>query len=282
MDREIAGTGWSEQWLDRKLTELHCETTVVVYAITLTSLFVGLRALIRVRRTRKELEANPSDRAAILSDCDKRMARSTKTLYFLSHIYLIHSLALWMMDAAIGVSYIYQDVNANPEEYTAPVWIDLAIQSVGMLAIFLAVFTIFPMLQIMGVAYLVKRNLPKNSGDGTLSAYISEGRIITTHLAQLWMMIGFCIVSWWPVMENSMLRLVIMEAVFGSGLAWLHASFAFNFRSEALSKVQIQQPVGVGQHVQLYGKQVAASFTNEKSRLLPQYEDATQNEKTGL
>lgn len=282
MDRQITGSGWTEQWLDRTLPKLHCETTVVVYAITLASLFVGLRALIRVRRTRKELEANPSDRAAILSDCDKRMAKSTKALFFLSHVYLIHSLALWMMDAGIGVSYIYQDVNANPEEYTAPIWIDLAIQSVGMLAIFLAVFTIFPMLQIMGVAYLVKRNLPKNSGDGTLSAYICEGRIITTHLAQLWMMIGFCIVSWWPVMENSMLRLVIMEAVFGSGLAWLHASFAFNFRSEALSKVQIQQPVGVSQHVQLYGKQVAASFTNEKSELLPKYEDAAQNEKTGL
>lgn len=281
MGRDIAISGWSEQWLNRSLPELHCETTVVVYAITLASLFIGLRGLFRVRRTRKELDANPSDRAAILSDCDKRMAKSTKALFFLAHLYLIHSLALWVIDAVISVSYVYQDVNANPEEYTAPVWIDLAIQSVGMLAIFIAVFTIFPMLQIMGVAYLVKRNLPK-SGDTTLAPYICEGRIITTHLAQLWMMVGFCIVSWWPVMEGSLLRLVILEAVFGSGLAWLHASFAFNFRSEALSKVQLQQPVGVSQHVQLYGKQVAASFTNEKSQLLPRYEDDVQDEKTGL
>ncbi|KAF2172460.1 hypothetical protein M409DRAFT_50155 [Zasmidium cellare ATCC 36951] len=287
MGRDIAISGWSEEWLNRTLPELKCETTLVVYAITLTSLFIGIRALLRVRRTRKDLEANPSNRVAILSGCDKRMAKTTKTIFCFAHIFFFHSLALWFTDAAIGVLAIYQDVDSHPGEYTAPVWIDLAIQVVTMLAVFTAVFIAFPMLQLIGVSHLVKKSVRKGS-EAPMSAYITEGRIISTHLAQLWMMTGFCIVSWWPVMESSMLRIVILEAVFGSGIAWLSTSFIFNFRTDALYKMEMevlqqhQRPVGVCQHVVHYGKQVAASFEDEKSQLLPKYEQAAQDEKTGL
>ncbi|KAK4507882.1 hypothetical protein PRZ48_001617 [Zasmidium cellare] len=285
--RDIPLSGWTRQWLERTLPELKCETTLVVYAITLTSLFVGIRALLRVRRTRKDLEANPSNRIAILSECDKRMAKSTKTLFYFAEIYFFHSLALWLIDAAIGVSYIYQDAKANPTEYTAPVWIDLAIVAVSSMALFAAVFIIFPMLQVCGVAYLFKKNLLKN-GSAHLSSYVSEGRIITTHLAQLWMMVGFCIVAWWPVMESCLVRVVVLEAVFGSGLAWLTASCFFIFRGDTISEWEVdivrqhKQSVGVCQHVVLCSKQVAAAFRDEKSQSLPQYEQAAQDEKTGL
>lgn len=275
---EISISGWPKQWLQRELTSLHCETMMVVYAITFISLFIGVRALLRVRRCRKELEAEPSDRAAIIARSDKQLHKSTKTMFFLSHIYLIHSLALWAIDAGIGVSLLFQDVNKRPEDYTPTVWLDVAIQTTSMLAIFSAVFLIFPMLQIIGVAYIVKKSSPKN-GDGTLSAYISEGRIVTTHLAQLWLTIGFCVVAWWPVFEMTVARLIVLEAVFGSGLAWLNASFAFNFRSETLCKVRTEQAFGVRGHAKIYGKQAMAVY-GEKEALLPKYEETAQNEKT--
>lgn len=279
--RELPMTPWQEAWFDRTLPELQCETLMVVFILASISLFTGIRALIGVRRSRKELEASPSDRAAILSECDKKMHKSTKTIFTIATVYLFHSLALWLADAAIGVTYIYKDVNANPEDYDAFYWLQLAIQCVSMLALFMAVFIIFPMLQLMGVAHMVKKAARKNS-DGTLSAYIPEGRTLTTHLAQLWFMLGFFVVAYWPVFSMSVLRLVVLEAVFGSGLAWLNASFLFNFRSEVLCKFDFSSPACMSDRVKLYGKNVTAAYT-EKSELLPKYQDeAEQNEKTGL
>ena len=91
-------------------------------------------------------------------------------------------------------------------------------------------------------------------------------------------MLSFFIVSWWAPHDeqNSTLRYIIIQACFGSALAWLEASFAFNFHSDSLEQEDLDRASGgVKDVLALFGKTVRAVHSNaEKATVLPKYEDA--------
>lgn len=281
MDRELTiSAEWMEAWLARTYHPLQCYTLLLVYGISLTMLFIGIRTLFRMRRARLDIENDPSNRAAIFAHSSKRLRTATRTQFVLTNVYLVNALAIWLVDAGIGIWTLKKDVDANPESYDMQVWLDLLIQATSMLAIFTAVFIIFPMLQMFGVGYLIARFHRKNNTDGTLDAYIPEARIVTTQLAHLWMMLGFFVVAFWPVFESSFSRIIVLEAVFGSALAWSHASFAFNFRAPRLAAVEVQPLLGVKDGVKFYGRQVyAAHLGSAGAGALPQYQEVAQSDE---
>ncbi|KAK4634503.1 hypothetical protein CLAFUW4_00056 [Fulvia fulva] len=274
MDRHLeppaAGT---ESWISRTHDGLRIETLAVVYLLALSAALMGLRALFTLRRCVKDMAANPSDRAQTYADCNERVKKCTQRQWFISNIYLLHAMAIWLVDASVGVWAIYNDVDANPEQYNAQIWIDLAIHSVSMLAIFMGVFFIFPLGQIMVVGSLIRRF---GTTRATLADYAPEVRILSTHIAQLWAMLGFMIIAWWPVLDHTFYRLVICEAVFGSATVWQHISFAFNFRSEQLHDVELQPLLGVRDGVKLFGQQIVATHTKTVDGL-PSYQAVPQS-----
>ena len=91
-------------------------------------------------------------------------------------------------------------------------------------------------------------------------------------------MLSFFVVSWWPPHDeqNTTVRYMIIQACFGSALAWLEASFAFNFHSDSLEQEDIDRAGGgVKDVLALFGKTVRAVHSNtEKASHLPKYEDA--------
>ncbi|EME50328.1 hypothetical protein DOTSEDRAFT_69005 [Dothistroma septosporum NZE10] len=273
MDRELdPPAAWTESWLARTHDGLHIETLAVVYLLALSAAFIGLRALFMLRRCGKDLAADPSDRTQTYLDCTKRVKKCTQRQWFISNIYLLHAIAIWIVDASIGVWAIHNDIVSNPKQYSAGMWIELAFHSVSLLAIFMAVFFIFPLVQVMGIGFLVRRS---GAARASLVDYAPEVRILSTHIAQLWAMLGFMIIAWWPVFDNTFHRLVICEAVFGSALVWQHISFAFNFRSEQLQEVEVQPLLGVRDGVKLFGQQVIATHTKTADGL-PSYQTVRQ------
>lgn len=205
------------------------------------------------------------------------MLAATRCHFVLSNAYLYHSLAIWVIDAGIGVGAIARDVNESPEAYTTQLWLDLAIRSMGMLAIFTAVFILFPAAQ-MTLAGMFLSRYHKNNPEGTLAKFIPAARQLSTHMAHMWSILGYLVVIWWPVFERSTLRLILLEAIFGSAMAWLHASFIFNFCSARLENVEVQPLLSVRDGVKLYGQQVYAVHLGKSDSGLPKYETVAQTE----
>ncbi|CAK4032822.1 Hypothetical predicted protein [Lecanosticta acicola] len=282
MDRELpVRAAWARAWLTRTYRPLECETLAVCYSVSLVMLFIGIRQLVSMRGARRAIEQDASNRAVIFAASNKRLARATRTQFYITLVYLFHALAIWMVDAAIGIYAIKDDVVANPQSYDLRIWLELAINAVTMVALFSAVFILFPMMQMLGVGYLIAKFHRTNDTDGTLAAYVPAARIVTTQMSHLWMMLGFFVIAWWPVNESSFTRILVLEASLGSAMAWLHASSAFNFRADHLSAVEVQPLLGVKDGVRLYGKQVyALHLGNRGVDVLPQYESTAQGEHT--
>jgi len=269
-------SGWRAQWLDRTHEGLYWETMLTICTVGMVSVFVSSYMFYKSIRFYRDLKENPSERAAICAKNDKVMLKGSKAIFFLSNIYLYHALAIWIIDAAIGIFTIAEDVESNPEHYDIQLWLNLAIHSIVMVGIFMSVFIIFPALQMVGMGYLIARSHRQNSTDGTLSAYVTPARTVSSMLAHLWTFLGFSMVICWPVFESTTMRVICLEAVFGSAMTWLHASYLFTFRGHQFEHVEVQQILGVSDGVRMYGQQIYAVHTGKGVESLPQHETMSE------
>ena len=280
MDREIEMSGWKAEWITREFPALHYYTVALSYVLSIWMLFIGGRTLYNQRKCRRELEHNPSTRTAVLAAHDKRLLSSTRTVFGLSLVFLIHTLAIWTVDAGIGIFFLKTSISDHPYEIDGTFLLELANMTLTFTLYMVAAFVLFPLLQMILVTLVLTR-VHKRNNSRTLSAFIPEARIVSTHMAQLWLMLGYFIVAWWPVEDNSTLRIVAVEAALGSGFAWLDASFAFNFCYKRLADVEFAGNPGVAQLVKLFGSHVKAAHSKPPPIVdtLPQYEDIVTDEK---
>ncbi len=109
-----------------------------------------------------------------------------------------------------------------------------------------------------------------------------QARFFTTHVAQLWCMLSFFVEAWWaPSASNSIRRYVVIQACFGSGLAWLEASYAFNFHSDKIEQEDLESTnEGVRAVLAMFGKTLRAVHA-EKSDL-PTYDDTPKMQQSLL
>ncbi|KAF7186849.1 hypothetical protein HII31_11809 [Pseudocercospora fuligena] len=277
-DRDITISGWQEAWLERTHPQLFQYCTTLTYTLAAISIFMSIRSLLLTRRCRREILEEPSSRASIFATCDKKMLSITRCQFLVSSIFCFNTLAIWLVDAGISVFAVWNDVDSNPEAYTAQLWLDLAIATVSMLGLFIFVFMVFPMIQMMIFSWAFAKYHAKNASfDGTLAAYVPELRTLTTHLAQMWMMAGFLLMAFWPVYFKSPLRLTIAEAIYGSGLAWSHIATMLIWRSEEIANIEIKPRMSVKDAVLLYGQHgMAMPFKKTGEHVLPKFDDEKQ------
>lgn len=272
-------SGWMGSWMDRTHDGLETYSGITYYILCLTATILGITAMFRIYRTRRELAANPSSRALIFSASSARIHSLTKGQFYVATVFLSHALAFYFIDTAISFSALWDDASANPTDYDRAMILDLAIYTVGMLAIFAAVFMLFPLLQILLCFKLFER-MHRNRTDGsvTLAPYIPEARILTTHIGQLWATIAFVLMAYWPVYESATLRIILLEAVFGSGIMWLQLSYGFNFRVKQLEGIEVEQLLASGETVKKYGTQMFMRGNEVEG--LPQYVSVAQAEQS--
>lgn len=279
MERDLEVPEWAQQWLSRTHPRLQSYTLLMTYTLAAILLYTGISTLILTRRDQAAATAEPSARAEIFHKATNRIQSITRRSFFISCIFLLHALAIWCVDAGIGIGAIWNDIDDNPSVWDAAFILELAIRSMGMLAMFIVVFFAFPFLQMLGLGYLLSRSYSEED------TYVPGMRVLTTHFAQMWLMLGFFFVAWWPVFEYSTIRLLALEAVFGSGLMWLHASYTFNFCAQPPSQVEVRPLLGLRDgDIRVYGRQLWTMHP-EKLQERPQYDSvarAEQGEKTAV
>lgn len=279
MDRELDfSSGWQSAWLERTHSGLSAYTTVAYNILSLIALVLGIKAIIRLRKTRVELAADPSSRAAIFSASSAKIHNLTQGQFYVAIIYLIHALAIYLVDTVISTTAIWNDASSNPAAYDCAMLLELAIFTTGMVAIFTAIFIFFPLLQMfLCLTLLAKVHRRRENPSTTLAEYIPETRILTTHLGQLWSMLAFAMMVYWPMFDKPFVRFALLEAVLGSGIMWLHLSFGPNFRAKQFEEIVAWELVGCREAVTRYGMHI---FMGRGSAVkgLPQYMPASHSE----
>lgn len=278
MDREIdMPTGWMSEWLTRTHSGLRTYSTLTYNILSIAAVVLGIRAILRLRQTRRELIADPSSRASIFSASSAKIHSLTKRQFYLATIFLLHALAFYSVDTAISATALWDDASENPMVYDRAMILALAVYTIGMLAIFTAVFLLFPMAQILLCFTLLgKFHRNRENTSATLAEYIPEARILSTHVGQIWSMLAFVLMAYWPMSESPITRVLLVEAVFGSGVLWLQLSYGLNFRVKQFEGIEVRELLASKESITKYGTQMFSARTE----VLPVYESVAQTEQS--
>ena len=267
--------GWPTAWLERTLPPLRLYTTLTSYLLSFTIIALGIGGFVAIRRSTTTLANGSDTRPAVFSRMNKKLLRVTKGHFIVAIIYMLHVLVLMMVDGVICAFAIRDDVKSGSEAWTAQLMVEIALYASWLFAIFAAAFILVPLTQMLFVTWLLARASKRNNRTN-LADFIPEARFFSTHIAQIWSMMSFFVVSWWaPAAEGSTLwRLVALQACLGSALGWMDASFALNFRSDRLVEKEIHLSTsGVREMVAVFGETVKAAHGRSRGEIsLPQYE----------
>lgn len=271
--------GWQTAWLSRTLPSLRCYTTITSYVLSITIIALGLGGFVAIRRSTKNLSNDNGNRPAIFNGMNKKLLKVTRGHFFIANIYLAHVFIITMVDAVICFYALRDDVESGDEAWTAQLITEIALYCSSLLAIFAAAFILVPLVQMLAVTWLLTKISRRNTTN-TLADFIPEARFFSTHIAQIWCMMCFFVVSWWaPAAEDSSLwRFVVLQACLGSAVAWLDASFALNYRFERLTFKEFRpSTAGVKEILSMFGETVKVVHSRSDSKdSLPRYEAAVE------
>lgn len=267
--------GWQTAWLSRTLPTLRIYTTITSYVLSFAIIALGLGGFIAIRRSTKKLANDPSNRPSIFSAMNKKLLRVTRGHFVVANVYMLHVLLITLVDAVICTIALRKDLSSDSEAWTTQLMVEVAIYCSSLLAIFAASFFLVPLLQMLAVTWMLTRASSRYTGH-SLADFIPEARFFSTHIAQIWCMLCFFVISWWaPAAEGSSLwRFVVLQACFGSAVAWLDASFALNFRFDRLADKEFKlASAGVREVVAVFGETVKAVHGRPGNKgSLPKYE----------
>lgn len=239
-------SGWPTAWVNRDLPALEWYVVAVAIILNFTMAFIQLRCAKHLYRGRKELAANPSDRAAIFKSMHKRELKTNRGQFKIALAYMANTLIITLIDGFIALFVLVKDVSENAEVWDREMVIAVALYCVYLLVLFVASFILVPLLQMMAVTWALTCFSKKNN----LSDYVPQARSCSTMIAFLWAAASFCVVCGWPVVgksDRTATRFIVLEAVWGSALAWLEASFLFNYLSHAIGDKELSNGNGVGE-----------------------------------
>lgn len=278
LDHDITmKAGWQTAWLERTLPALRCYANALSYAMSLAIVFLAVKGFLAMHRGNKALRADPSRRSEIFSVMNKKVHKVTKGHFYVAVIYLVNVFVFAMVDALIGAFQLGKDAVEDPEAWTTQLVFELVLYVVFLLAVFGATFFLFPLLQMLLVTYGLSR-ISEKRGSNSLADYIPEARFTSTHLAELWCLVCFCIEAWWsPAAGYSLWRYTALHACFGSALTWLDVSFVFNFCSDKLQDEDLAvNSGGVKELLKLFSKTAQVAHSRSEKTGLPKYEDVPQ------
>ena len=272
----VTPEGWQTAWLSRTQPTLRAYTTITSYVLSFTIIALGLGGFIAIRRSTKKLSNDPSNRPSIFSAMNKKLLKVTRGHFFVANIYMLHVLVITLVDAYICTIALKNDLSSDPVAWNTQLVVEVAIYCSYLLAIFAASFVLVPLLQMLAVMWLVTRASSHYAGS-SLATFIPEARFFSTHIAQIWCMLCFFVISWWaPDGEGSSVwRFVTLQACMGSAVTWLDVSFVLNFRSDRLADKAFQlASADVREVVAVFGETVKAVHGRPSKDSLPQYDVA--------
>lgn len=298
---EIAAPeGWPTAWIDRDLPALNLYVLAVITVLCVSTTFTQVCGALRAFRTSRELKNNPNDRAAISKKIHRNALKVDRTLFMIALVYMANAFLITLVDGFIAAFVLAKDVSEHPEAWDGEMLFYMSLYLVYLLALFLASFVLVPLLQMLAVTWALTRLSRHNK----LSDYVPQARSVSTCTAVLWTWASLAVVFFWPVLAthgDNPMRFVVLEAVWGSALAWMEAAFLFNYLSHAIGDQELHNGTRVGtvsrpttryssrtrtdkfrQIVSMFAKAAAASFTNKsKSDVLPRYEETAQGGQVG-
>ncbi|KAI5369896.1 hypothetical protein Slin15195_G007740 [Septoria linicola] len=247
MSSTATSADWKTYWVNRTLPGLDDAAIFVLYAIAGASLVLGLQALLRLRQCRKDISADPSKRAATFAACDADLVHFSKRQFKLSLILSTLAGALWITDAVIGASELYDDVANKGSRYPAGFWLALAIRLVGIMAILLFTQFAAPLAQMVAFCMWMQSRREKISAatkSSTLAALIPEARTLATFIMQFWSAGFFALVAFWsPLSPHYVMRGIMLQAIAGSVNAWSHMSFVLNWRADKVQALELMDTI---------------------------------------
>lgn len=281
MDRPVEISGFGAQWLDRKPRWLNWiyifEIETFVWTICIFSLITTIRYL----RAGKAAKAEGREIAPeVERKFRKRVQRMEKAWFGVSLVFMAQVVAMALMDGYFCVVALGNDAAQN--EWSASFTGELVLASLGMAALFLASFTLVPLAQMILTTYLLSRYIKKN--DQSSTELLRKARSISTSISFIFSMICLYLSICWSPMSHTILRFVVLEAAWGSALAWLDAAYAFNYCSKQIAKNDFTAGnAGVRELLAIFGETVRAAHTKaEEAPLLPTHEESESVETDDL
>jgi hypothetical protein len=197
IDKTVAVSGWAAGWISRTSPAFLYYSNLTSYILSLCICVLGIRGFISVRRDGKQLsKCDGVERAVIEKQINKRILKISRGHWCIAVLYLLNAIAISGVDAVIGVMAIKEDVSKDPQSYDQALIVQIVVYCVWITVLFVSTFVIVPMMQMLFVTAVLARFMRKN-GVTSLSAYMPEARLYSTHIAQVWAMITFFVMAWW-------------------------------------------------------------------------------------
>lgn len=241
MDHEIPPPeGWPTGWVNRDLPELNTYLQFAGQILFCSALVVHIVRWSETRKLKKELQlaTSPSDRASTSKKLRRVGPDADRRQFKIALAFMANTIVLTMVDGLIAIFVLAKDVSNNPDVWDLEMVMYAGLYVVFLFALFMASFVLFPYLQMLAVTWGLTRFSRKHN----LSEYVPQARQCSSLAALAWSFCCFLVVSVWSGMggtEMSTTRFVVLEAAWGSTLAWLEAAFLFNYLSQAIGNKEL-------------------------------------------
>ena len=267
--------GWRTAWLERTYKPLAYYMNAVWYILLAYSIACSLRSIFAGCRALKATKANLSSSSHYNDRANKINCSVYRGYFYISIIYLIHSCIFVIVDAVISAIALKNDYTEEPERWTSQHNTELALYCIGLLAIFVACFFVVPLLQMLLVTYILTRR----SNGSSLADYISPARGAASFIAQTFCMALFLLTGQWKPISSTLIRFILVQACWGSALAWLDAAYAFNFCENKILEDDVPIADGSVKNVlRLFARTAKTVHAFNEKDILPRYQD--EPEKT--
>jgi len=214
----------------------------------------------------------------------QRLHRVDKTMYKLAMFDMANLIAITLADGWLCMKGLGNTIVVSHETtgWDYRVIMFYAAYIIFYFVVFTAAFTLFPMLQMILASRFLSR-FSQRSDRHPLTHYLPMARGFSNAMSLTWTLCCLVVTLYWsPMSDNTIMRYIVLESVWGSALAWLEGAFAFNFRADRLGDKDPSFSDGrIQTLVSLFGETAVSNHSKEeKKSLLPLTETVGPAEKS--
>jgi len=283
MDREIMLNKSYATWLDRKIPlQTHAGCAILSLNIIITIVCITY-SVIAGKNCIQDFKNGLVGRSE-QKEWNRRFRRVDLTFFHLSIFNMLAVLLMNLADAYICVFALSTD--AAEETWDRKFIMQIALYSLGVLAVFSAAFVLVPLVQMVLATFVISRIREADTGTASMSKYVPAIRACSSRICYFWTICSIILTFSWPPVIDTLTRDVILLAVWGSALGWMEASLIFTFHSRMINEEhykKIAASRGMRQFIAALVETVkSAHAKDEKLSLLPSHgaEPESLNEKS--
>ncbi|KAK5712340.1 hypothetical protein LTR15_011920 [Elasticomyces elasticus] len=264
----ISISGWQADWLARTLPAFRYYKSITTDVVVTGVLIFGFISFLGIRRCTKQLIAGTESREVLQKEIGRRVQKTCRFQWLIALFLLLNSLAVMLVDGSISVVTMTNEITSQPEKYDAMFISVIAALTICMVVVFVGILVLVPLAQMWLATSLLVRRMRKN-GATSLATYLPEAQVYSTHIAQIWTMVLFLLMTSWPTMAGGFWRNILLQAIVGSTLTWLDVSLMLNFLPERITDNDLR--VGSSSARKLVRLFVDAHSRPAEKDILPRY-----------